>query len=154
MNRLIDFMEKAGAVFLFIIMILIATTSVTRYLFNWPLPDGDAISGLLLAIVVFWGFAAACLHNEHIQFDLIAEFVPARAKQVITTIALFITLAAVTAMTAAGFQRVVDFAGTQEKTYELGLPLWPAYAVAWCGLVASVLVLVWLLACRSWNRPD
>lgn len=152
MKLLIDYMEKAGAFFLFVIMLLIATTAITRYLFNWPLPDGDAVSRLLLAIVVFWGFAAACLHDEHIQFDLIAEALPLRAKNICSIFALLITLGAVGTLTWSTLQRVSDFNASGQKTYELGLSLWPFYAIAWIGLLAAFVSLIRRLF--RWRKLD
>lgn len=153
MKRLIDLMERAGALFLFAIMTLITVSAITRYLFNWPLPDGDSLGRLFLAVVVFWGFAAACLHDEHIQFDLIVESSPTAVRRALTALALVVTLAAVSVLCWMAATRVLDLSRTGEKTFDLGLPLWPFYAVAWLGLLAAVLALAWRLIGRSAQEP-
>ena len=153
MKRLIDLMERAGALFLFAIMTLITVSAITRYLINWPLPDGDSLSRLFLAVVVFWGFAAACLHDEHIQFDLIVESSPAGVRRALMALALVVTLGAVSVLCWMAATRVLDLSRTGEKTFDLGLPLWPFYAVAWLGLLAAVLALAWRLIGRSAQEP-
>lgn len=145
MKRLIDLMERAGALFLFAIMTLITVSAVLRYLFNWPLPDGDSLSRLFLAIVVFWGLASASLHDEHIQFDLLVERTGGRFKAVLMGIALLLTLGAMAIFAWMAATRVLDLSRTGEKTFDLGLPLWPFYGVAWLGLLATVAALAWRL---------
>ena len=145
MNRVINLMERAGALFLFTIMILITGSAIMRYLLNSPLPDGDSLSRLLLAIVVFWGLAGASLYDEHIQFDLLIERARGRIRTTMMATALIITLVAMTIFAWMAATRVLDLSRTGEKTFDLGLPLWPFYAVAWLGLVATVAALLWRL---------
>lgn len=141
MKPLIRWMERAGALFLFIIMVVIATTTVTRYLFNWPIPDGDSIARMLLAVVVFWGFAAACLHGEHIQLDLFTESLPPKPRALVYRLTAALIFGAVATATWAAWHRIGDLRTSGEITYDLGLPLWPFYAVAFLGFVAASLVL-------------
>jgi TRAP-type C4-dicarboxylate transport system permease small subunit len=146
MATLISWMERAGAFFLFVIMAVITITTVTRYLFNWPIPDGDAISRMLLAIVVFWGFASACLHGAHIQMDLLTERLPIRWRRFAYKLSLCLVTASVGTATWAAVARVLDLRASGEVTYDVGLPLWPIYAVAVLGLVAATAVLLAMLA--------
>lgn len=141
MNRSIRWMERAGALALFLIMAVMAATTVTRYLFNHPIPDADAICRMLLAIVVFWGLAAACRHGEHIQLDLIVDRFPARLRALAIRAATTVTFLSVAVMTWMSADRIHDLWRSGEKTYDLGLPLWPFYGVAFLGLLASTLVL-------------
>lgn len=145
MKRLILWMERAGALFLFVIMVVIATTTVTRYLFNWPIPDGDSLARMLLAVVVFWGFAAACLHGEHIQLDLFTERLPPRPRALVYRLTAALMFGAVATATWAAWHRIGDLRASGEITYDLGLPLWPFYALAFLGLVAASLVLLVVL---------
>lgn len=145
MSALIRWMEQAGAFFLFVIMAVITATTVTRYAFNWPVPDGDAVSRMLLAIVVFWGFASACLHGAHIQMDLLTERLPPRLRGAVYKLSLALVTFAVGLATWAAASRVLDLRASGEVTYDLGLPLWPIYAVAVLGLVAATAVLLGML---------
>ena len=141
MDKLIKWMERVGALFLFIIAMMITISVTLRYIFNWPLPDSDAISRLLLAVVVFWGLAGACYHDEHIRVDLLWERLPARGQRLIDLFAMGFMLVAIGALAWASFGRVLDQRGTGEITYDLGVPLWPFYAMAWLGIVATLVTL-------------
>lgn len=150
MDKLIVWMERAGGFFLFVIMALIAVSSTTRYLFNWPLPDADSLGRLLLGTVVFWGLAGACRHGEHIRVDLLWERLRPRARAWVDGFATLFTLAAIAMLTGAAWFKVVEYMGNHEATYDLRLPVWPFYGLAWLGLLATVAVLIWLVL--PWRR--
>ena len=122
-----------------------ATASVTRHLCNWPIPDGDSIARMLLAVVVFWGFAAACLHGEHIRLDLFTERLPPRLRAAVCKLTGALVFCAVATATWAAWHRVGDLRGSGKITCDLGLTLWPFYALAFLGLVAASLVLLAML---------
>lgn len=151
MLAIIRWMERAGALSLFLIVVIMSVTTVTRYLLNWPLPDADAISKMLLAVVVFWGLASACLHGEHIQLDLIVNAMPSRVRGLVLKLTGAILLGAVAATTWMSAYRVLDLMKSGERTYDLGLPFWPLYAVAFLGLVMATIVLAALLL--GWSGP-
>lgn len=145
MDKLIVWMERAGGLFLFLIMSLVAVSAFTRYLFNWPLPDADSVGRLLLGTVVFWGLAGACRHGEHIRVDLLWERLGPVARAAVDRFALLFTLASVATLTGVAFFKVREYLHSHEATYDLRLPVWPFYGLAWLGLLATVAVLVWLL---------
>ena len=149
MLTLIRWMERIGALALFAIMVLITVTAITRYALNWALPDADALSRHLLAIVVFWGFASACLRQEHIQLDLITKMLPKTLETRVVRLSIAITLLAVAGMTFAAWHRLGDLRASGETTYDLRLQLWPFYAVAFVGMVAAVLALGYILFSRD-----
>ena len=149
MDKLIVWMERAGGLFLFVITVLIAVSSTTRYLFNWPLPDADSLGRLLLGTVVFWGLAGACRHQEHIRVDLLWEQLGPRGRALLDAVATLLTLAGIGLLAVAAWTKVVEYAGNHEVTYDLRLAVWPFYGLAWIGLLATVAVLVWGLLRRS-----
>jgi|GEM_PF-809476 len=139
LNRLLS---EVGGLALLAIVVVMAATSFTRYLMNWPLPDADAISRMLLAVVVFWGMASACLHREHIQLDLLTSMMPFRLRRVVLWISDFILMAALVLMAWLTAHRILDLRASGEKTYDLGIQLWPFYAVAYLGLVAAAAICI------------
>lgn len=134
LNRL---MAQVGGLALLAIVVVMAATSLTRYLLNWPLPDADAISRMLLAIVVFWGMASACLHREHIQLDLLTSMMQLRLRRMVLWISDLLLMAALVLMAWLTAHRILDLRASGEKTYDLGVQLWPFYALAYLGLVAA-----------------
>ena len=149
MQALVKLMERIGGLALLGIVIVMAVTTVTRYLFSWPIPDADAISRMLLAVVVFWGFAAACNYREHIQLDLLTSLLPRRLRRVVLWLSDVIVMAEVCTATWMTFRRILDLRSTGETTYDLGLPQWPFYALAYLGLIAAAVVSVALVAGRG-----
>ena len=148
MEKLIQWMERVGAFFLFVIAITITISVALRYWFNWPLPDGDAVSRLLLSIVVFWGLAGACHHDDHIRVDLLWERLPKRARAWVGLFAQLFTLAAMVVLAWAAFDRIGAQHRSGETTYDLALPLWPFYAVAWLGMIATIVAIMGRLLVR------
>lgn len=145
MDKLIVWMERIGGFFLFVITVLIAVSSTTRYLFSWPLPDADSLGRLLLGTVVFWGLAGACRHGEHIRVDLLWERLRASGRARVDRFATLFTLVAIATLAGAAWFKVREYVGNHEATYDLRLPVWPFYGLAWLGLLATVAVLVWLM---------
>ena len=145
MKQLIFWMERVGGVFLLVIVCLVTATSVTRYLFNWPIPDSDSIGRLLLSIVVFWGIAAACLRGEHIQIDLVIEALPTVLRRWAIRLSVAITLVALVFMTITSFGRIQDIRSTGETTFDFGILLWPFYGIAFLGAVAAVMAQLYVV---------
>lgn len=141
MTKLIKWMERIGAFFLFMISLLITVSVTLRYLFNAPLPDSDAISRLLLSIIVFWGLAGACYHDEQIRVDLLWERLSPRGRTLLTVFSSVFTLGCLCVLAAAALERVQSQMGTGERTYDIGVPIWPFYAMAWCGILAAIVAL-------------
>lgn len=142
MQKLIRLMEQAGAFALLAIALLMATTTVTRYFFNWPLPDVDAVSRMLLAVVAFWGLASACLYREHIKLDLLTSVLSRAVQAVVFRFSDVILMAAMVLMAWMTAHRILDLRASGEKTYDLGIVLWPFYLMAYLGLVATALVCI------------
>lgn len=142
MTRLIKLMERTGALFLFVIATLITVSVTLRYIFNSPLPDSDAISRLLLSTVVFWGLAGACYHDEHIRVDLLWEKLPPTGKRIVSGFSMLFMLVCMLLLAWATFGRVQSQVNAGERTYDLGIPLWPFYALAWLGIAATLFALV------------
>lgn len=142
MTKLIKWMERIGALFLFVIATLITVSVALRYLFNAPLPDSDAVSRLLLSIIVFWGLAGACYHDEQVRVDLLWEHLSRRGKFWLEAISSALTLIFLCVFALAALGRVQSQFGSGERTYEVGLPIWPFYAIAWCGIVAAIVALI------------
>ncbi|MGE0314391.1 MAG: TRAP transporter small permease [Lautropia sp.] len=153
MNRIIVAMEAAGGVALAAVMLIVTASAFGRYAFNSPLVDGDDLARLVLGPAIFWGFAGACRHGEHVRVDLLWEAASVRLRSIIDRFATGFTFVVVAAMATTAARRVLDLQASREGTYELRLPLWPSFAASFVGLAAGTLVLGWLLLRRR-GEPD
>ena len=146
MDRFIDGIELAAAVFIGIVAADVFVTVMLRY-FGIAIPDSYDLGQLLLGILIFWGIAATSYRGTHITVDLVWSNVGPRWQRVIDVFATLVLLFVVTAQTYTLYDKVVSTRDANVSTFDLRLPTWPFFAVAWIGDAAAVL----LIAVRTYR---
>ena len=147
MDRFIDGIELAAAAFIGIVAIDIFVSVLLRYLFNTSIPDSYDFGRLLLGILIFWGIAATSYRGGHITVDLIWANVGPKYQRWIDVFATLVLLFVVTAQTWTLFDKVRGTYRDNVTTFDLHMPTWPFFAVAWIGDVSAVL----LIAIRTYR---
>ena len=147
MDRFIDGIELAAAAFIGIVAVDIFVSVVLRYLFNTSIPDSYDFGRLLLGILIFWGIAATSYRGGHITVDLVWAAAGSHGKRMIDIFATLVLLFVVAVQTAMLFDKVRSTRADHVLTYDLHLPTWPFFAVAWAGDVSAVI----LIAVRTWR---
>ena len=99
------------------------------------------------AAAIFWGIAATSYRGGHITVDLLWTHASPRYKRWIDVFATLVLLLVVTVQTIMLFDKVASTYRDNVQTYDLNLPTWPFFAVAWFGDVCAVL----LIAIRTWR---
>jgi TRAP-type C4-dicarboxylate transport system permease small subunit len=153
MDRFIDGIELLAAIFIGIVAVDIFVSVVLRKFFSVSIPDSYDFGRLLLGILIFWGIAATSYRGTHITVDLVWSVASPRWKRAIDIFATLVLLFVVTTQTIMLFDKVRLTRGDHVLTYDLHLPVWPFFAVAWLGDVSAVL----LIAVRTFRlitRPD
>ena len=102
---------------------------------------------MLLGILIFWGIAATSYRGTHITVDLVWAQVGPRWQRAIDIFATLVLLFVVTVQTYTLFDKVTSTYNDNVLTYDLGLPTWPFFAVAWAGDVSAVV----LIAIRTYR---
>jgi TRAP-type C4-dicarboxylate transport system permease small subunit len=97
---------------------------------------------MLLGILIFWGIAATSYRGTHITVDLVWAAAGPRLKRAIDLFATVVLLFVVTVQTLMLFDKVHQTYAEHLVTYDLGLPTWPFFAVAWAGDVSAVMLIV------------
>jgi len=146
-DRFIQAIEWLAAIFVGIVTIDTFLSVCLRYFFAWQIPDSFDFGRLLLGILIFWGIAATSYRGAHITVDLVWSLVNARWKRVIDVFATLVLLFVVTVQTATLFDKVRLTYQDNVETFDMHLPTWPFFAVAWLGDVSAVL----LIAIRTWR---
>ena len=148
MDRFIDTIEWIAAVFvgivaadIFISPCCCATSSTIRS------PTRYDFGRLLLGILIFWGIAATSYRGTHITVDLVWANVSPKYQRVIDVFATLVLLFVVTVQTYTLFDKVRGTYYDNVLTFDLRLPTWPFFAVAWAGDVSAVL----LIAVRTYR---
>ena len=153
MDRFIDTIEWIAAAFVGIVALNIFLAVILRNTLNYAIPDSFDIGRMLLGILIFWGIAATSYRGGHITVDLIWANVSPKYQRWIDVFATLVLLFVVTVQTIMLFDKVRLTYIDHVLTYDLNIPTWPFYAVAWIGDVCAVI----LIAIRTWRlvfRPE
>jgi len=146
-DRIIDAIEWMAALFVGIVAANIFIAVLLRKFFDTSIPDSYDFGRLILGILIFWGIAATSYRGSHITVDLVWSMSNARLKRYIDVFATLVLLFVVTVQTIMLFDKVRGTYNDNVLTYDLNLPTWPFFAVAWMGDVCAVL----LIAIRTWR---
>jgi TRAP-type transport system small permease protein len=147
MDRLIDAIEWIAAGFIGLVAADIFLSVLLRKFFSVSIPDSYDVGRMLLGILIFWGIAATSYRGTHITVDLVWSAAGPRARRAIDVFATLVLLGIVIVQTATLFDKVRATRADHVLTYDLNLPTWPFFAVAWLGDAAAVL----LIAVRTWR---
>ena len=146
-DRFINGIEWAAAIFVGIVARNIFVNVTLRKFFSWSIPDYYDFGRMLLGILIFWGIAATSYRGGHITVDLIWTAASAKWKRVIDVFATLVLLFVVIVQTSMLFDKVSGTYTDNVQTFDLNIPVWPFYAVAWIGDVCAVI----LIAIRTWR---
>jgi TRAP-type C4-dicarboxylate transport system permease small subunit len=147
MDRFIDSIELIAAFFVGIVAVDVFVSVLLRYFFSVAIPDSYDFGRLLLGILIFWGIAATSYRGTHITVDLIWANAGPRWQRFIDVFATLVLLFVVTVQTYTLFDKVVSTYEANLQTFDLRIPTWPFFAVAWLGDVSAVL----LIAVRTYR---
>jgi TRAP-type C4-dicarboxylate transport system permease small subunit len=147
MDRFIDGIEWVAAFFVGIVALDIFLSVLLRNTLNYSIPDSFDIGRMLLGILIFWGIAATSYRGTHITVDLVWGNVGPRQQRWIDIFATLVLLFVVTVQTYTLFDKVRGTYRDNVLTFDLHMPTWPFFAVAWIGDVSAVL----LIAIRTYR---
>jgi TRAP-type C4-dicarboxylate transport system permease small subunit len=159
MDRFIDAIELTAAVFVGIVAADVFISVLLRYFFSVSIPDSYDFGRLLLGILIFWGIGATSYRGTHITVDLVWANVAPSYQRAMDIFATLVLLFVVTVHSWTLFDKVASTRADNVLTFDLRLPNWPFFAVAWLGDVSAVI----LIAVRTYRlifhpeliaRPD
>lgn len=141
MDRIIDTIEAIAAVFVGLVAADIFISVMLRRFFSTQIPDSYDFGRMLLGILIFWGIAATSYRGTHITVDLVWAQANQRWKRVIDVFATLVLLFVVTVQTYTLFDKVHATYVDHVLTFDLRLPTWPFFAIAWIGDVSAVVLI-------------
>src|ERR1700723_2130628 len=147
MDIFIDGIELIAAFFVGIVAADIFVSVLLRYFLSVQIPDAYDFGRLLLGILIFWGIAATSYRGTHITVDLLYASVGPRLQRWIDVFATLVLLFVVTVQTWTLFDKVRGTYNDHVTTFDMHMPTWPFFAVAWAGDVSAVL----LIAIRTYR---
>ncbi len=140
-DRFIQTIEWLAAVFVAIVTVDTFVSVLLRYFFAWQIPDSFDVGRMLLGILIFWGIAATSFRGTHITVDLVWSIVGPRWKRYIDVFATLVLLFVITVHTLTLVDKVRTTYSDNVETFDLHMPVWPFFLVAWLGDVSAVLVI-------------
>ena len=146
MDRIIDTIEAIAALFVGLVAADIFISVVLRR-FGLQIPDSYDFGRMLLGILIFWGIAATSYRGGHITVDLVWANVGPKYQRWIDVFATLVLLFVVSVQTWTLFDKVRGTYYDNVLTFEMHMPTWPFFAVAWAGDGAAVL----LIAIRTYR---
>src|SRR5512136_486759 len=153
MDRFINGIELIAAFFVGIVAADIFVSVLLRYFFSVQIPDAYDFGRMLLGILIFWGIAATSYRGTHITVDLVWANANQRWQRFIDVFATLVLLFVVTVQTYTLFDKVTGTYNDHVLTFDLRLPTWPFFAVAWAGDVSAVLLIA-IRTLRLIFRPE
>src|SRR5690349_4390065 len=147
MDRFIDTIEWIAAAFVGIVALNIFLAVILRNTLNYAIPDSFDIGRMLLGILIFWGIAATSYRGGHITVDLVWANVGPRYQRWIDVFATLVLLFVVAVQTWTLFDKVRGTYNDHVLTFDMRMPTWPFFALAWVGDFAAVL----LIAIRTYR---
>jgi TRAP-type C4-dicarboxylate transport system permease small subunit len=147
MDRFIDGIELVAAFFVGLVAANTFVSVILRYFFSYTIPDSYDFGRLLLGILIFWGIAATSYRGTHITVDLLYANVRPKLQRAMDVFATLVLLFCVTVQTYTLFDKVVGTYNDNVLTFDLRLPTWPFFLLAWLGDAAAVL----LIAVRTYR---
>ncbi|MCC7018090.1 MAG: TRAP transporter small permease, partial [Rhodospirillales bacterium] len=90
---------------------------------------------------------ATSYRGTHITVDLLWANVSPKWQRVMDVFATLVLLFVVTVQTYTLFDKVVTTQAANVQTFDLRIPVWPFFAIAWIGDAAAVL----LIAVRTYR---
>ena len=153
MDRFIDSIEWVAAFFVGIVALNTFIAVFMRKFFSVTIPDYYNFGQFLLGILIFWGIAATSYRGTHITVDLVWANASPKYQRWIDVFATLVLLFVVSVQTYTLFDKVMTTRTDNVLTFDLRLPTWPFFMVAWLGDVSAVL----LIAIRTYRlivRPE
>lgn len=138
-STLNNVLHKLSSVILFLLMFLTTADVFGRYFFNKPITGTYELTGLALAMIIFFSLGSAQLKKDHIEIDFLTNMMPAKVQHALyafTSLILFI-LMSLTSWQLFEYTKRIYFGN--ELSGDLGLPLYLFVTFATVGAVCFTL---------------
>jgi len=145
LERTIDGVSRivntAGVSVLLVMMALITTDVILRYVFNSPLRGVYEIVEVILVIVVSFGMAYTAMQKGMVAVEVLVERYPPRVRVIIDIFNSLAGLALFSLISWKTAEQAMTYRAAGETTYVSGLPLYPFVLVVSFGAALLSLVL-------------
>ncbi|KAF0824928.1 TRAP transporter small permease [Cytobacillus firmus] len=119
-----NILHKVSSILLFLLMFLTTADVIGRYFFNNPITGTYELTGLALALMIFFSLGSGQIFKDHIEIDFLTSKMPNKVQAVLSGAASLILF---TLMSLTTWQLIEYTKRTwqgNELSGDLGLPLY------------------------------
>ena len=145
-----------GALALVIMMLATDWDILARQIANRPLPGVVELVEITVLACAMLGLPEAFLRDKQIRIDILDGLLPVRVLQVIKAAGLLLTMLFLVLLCRNVWQPMLDARVLRDVKYDLGVPIWPFYALIIFAFGASLLTcmsLFWSQVVRGEETP-
>lgn len=128
LNKIISVFNKylnyAGMVILFLLMLLTVVDVIGRKFFNSPVTGSYELTGIFMAIMIFFGLGMAQLNREHIEIDIVTQYLSKGIQNILNIIISFGVFLFLLLLTRQLFYLMQRMYAQNELSGDLALPLY------------------------------
>ncbi|MCQ6274156.1 TRAP transporter large permease subunit [Bacillus sp. V3B] len=117
-------LHKISSVILFLLMFLTTADVVGRYFFNNPITGTYELTGLALALMIFFSLGSGQLAKDHIEIDFLTNMMPKKVQDGLYGISSFVLFILMSLTTWQLFEYAKRSFQGGELSGDLGLPLY------------------------------
>jgi len=135
-------LHKVSGVLLMVLMFLTAADILGRYFFNAPIKGTYELTGLFLALMIFYSLGSGQLKNKHIEIDFFTQKLSKKTQVLLRSVTSFLlsVLLGLTSWQLIEYSIRLYISG--ETSGDLALPLYVFPALAIPGAIAFALTLL------------
>ncbi|MFZ4452716.1 TRAP transporter small permease [Salibacterium aidingense] len=138
-------MHDVSKVLLLFMMLLISGDVIGRYFFNFSIAGAHEMTGLALAVLVFFSLGSTQLANDHISIDFLMSKCHWRLREIINVIFNIIILILLFFTSFQLFRSSIRAFQGNEQTGDLGLPIYLFQIFGGIGVIIFALPFALLL---------
>ncbi|MGG0719465.1 TRAP transporter small permease [Robertmurraya massiliosenegalensis] len=132
-------LHKISSILLFLLMFLTTADVIGRYFFNKPITGTYELTGLIVAIMIFFSLGSAQIKKDHIEIDFLTNKMPIKFQQILFVLSSFILTVLLALTTWQLFEYMKRIWAGNETSGDLGLPLYIFSSLAMVGAFCFML---------------
>jgi TRAP-type C4-dicarboxylate transport system permease small subunit len=133
LSRVNTVVVVACGLLLFLFMFMVVSDVSGRYLLLKPVPGTQEVGEIVLAFVVFMGWAAVLANNQHIRVLLVVDRLPLRSRVWLEILALVVGLAMMAPIAWYSLSFAIDSYVTKEIGFTYSIPRYPGKMALFVG---------------------
>lgn len=132
-------LHKISSLFLFLLMFLTVGDVVGRYIFNKSITGTYELTGLVLALIIFFSLGTTQIYKGHVEIDFFTNKMSLKKQEILATITSFILFVLTALITWQLFEYTKRIWAGNELSGDLGIPLFIFTFLAMVGALSFTL---------------